>query len=77
MPCLLSRYVVVDNVPALGLSAELRTLFAACGTLEVLRPMDERDTPAGTEAFWLAYATVADARSVSLPAPHIHARTAA
>ena len=52
----------MEDVPALGLDAELRALFDTFGEISAARPLDELPTPDGTEAHWFQYTRIAEAR---------------
>ena len=58
-----ARYLVADNVPALlGLADQVRAVFEQHGRVDDARPLDEIETPEGTEAYCITYKDIADAR---------------
>jgi len=57
------RYLVIKNVPQLGLTAELLKLVALYGQIEEWRHLDEeQDLPEYTEAYWIKFKQIGDAR---------------
>ncbi|KAL0897486.1 hypothetical protein Bca101_081447 [Brassica carinata] len=59
-----SRYMVVRNVPALGCSYDLMSLFTTYGYGEVeeCKPLDAEDCEEFTDVFWLKFRLISNAR---------------
>ncbi|RIB08119.1 hypothetical protein C2G38_2252210 [Gigaspora rosea] len=57
-----SRYLVVENVPALGLSKELLELFSLYGTIEEYRYLDDYPCEKFTDVYWIKFQSIAEAR---------------
>jgi len=56
-----SRYLLVQNVPALGAQKDLLDLFALYGPLEEYRLLDDWDTEDEyTEVYWIKYKNLSD-----------------
>ncbi|CAG8478372.1 4694_t:CDS:2 [Acaulospora morrowiae] len=57
-----SRYLVVENVPALNLKKELLELFALYGTVEEYRYLDDYLCEEFTDVYWIKFQSIAEAR---------------
>uniref|UniRef100_A0ACD5WX89 Uncharacterized protein n=1 Tax=Avena sativa TaxID=4498 RepID=A0ACD5WX89_AVESA len=57
-----SKYLIVQNVPALGCGDELGTLFSTYGPLEECKPMDAEDCEEYTDVFFIKFSQVSNAR---------------
>eukprot|EP01113_Clastostelium_recurvatum_P044875 TRINITY_DN7623_c0_g1_i4.p1 TRINITY_DN7623_c0_g1~~TRINITY_DN7623_c0_g1_i4.p1 ORF type:complete len:232 (+),score=40.70 TRINITY_DN7623_c0_g1_i4:24-698(+) len=57
-----SRYLVIRNVPQLGTTTELLKLLSLYGQIEEWRHLDDEETPEYTEAYWVKYKQIGDAR---------------
>ncbi|CAG8591481.1 9827_t:CDS:2 [Scutellospora calospora] len=57
-----SRYLVVENVPALGLSKELLELFSLYGTIEEYRYLDDYPCEKFTDVYWIKFQSLNEAR---------------
>ncbi|CAG8749429.1 14076_t:CDS:2 [Gigaspora margarita] len=57
-----SRYLVVENVPALGLSKELLELFSLYGAIEEYRYLDDYPCEKFTDVYWIKFQSIAEAR---------------
>jgi len=58
-----SRFLVVEEVPALGVEKDLVKLVALHGTIEEYRNLDDYETPdAFTEVFWFKFESLTAAR---------------
>ncbi|CAI2184690.1 5925_t:CDS:2 [Funneliformis geosporum] len=58
-----SRYLVVENVPALGLTKELLELFALYGTIEEYRYLDDYPCEEFTDVYWIKFQSLPQARA--------------
>ncbi|PKC68065.1 hypothetical protein RhiirA1_534455 [Rhizophagus irregularis] len=57
-----SRYLVVENVPALGLTKELLELFALYGTIEKYQYLDDYPCEEFTDVYWIKFQSLPQAR---------------
>ncbi|RIA84354.1 hypothetical protein C1645_418120 [Glomus cerebriforme] len=58
-----SRYLVVENVPALGLTKELLELFALYGVVEEYRYLDDYPCEEFTDVYWIKFQSLPQARA--------------
>ncbi|CAG8533477.1 6074_t:CDS:2 [Racocetra persica] len=56
-----SKYLVVENVPALGLSKELIELFSLYGAIEEYRYLDDYPCEKFTDVYWIKFQSIAQA----------------
>ncbi|CAG8739926.1 2686_t:CDS:2, partial [Funneliformis mosseae] len=56
-------YLVVENVPALGLTKELLELFALYGTIEEYRCLDDYPCEEFTDVYWIKFQSLPQARA--------------
>ncbi|CAG8697828.1 6955_t:CDS:2, partial [Cetraspora pellucida] len=57
-----SKYLVVENVPALGLSKELIEVFSLYGAIEEYRCLDDYPCEQFTDVYWIKFQSIAEAR---------------
>ncbi|CAG8679676.1 22535_t:CDS:2, partial [Cetraspora pellucida] len=57
-----SKYLVVENVPALGLSKELIEVFSLYGAIEEYRYLDDYPCEQFTDVYWIKFQSIAEAR---------------
>ncbi|ORX76266.1 hypothetical protein BCR32DRAFT_296350 [Anaeromyces robustus] len=58
-----SRYLIVSNVPTLGITKELIELFALYGPIEEYRFLDEHDnTTSYFDTYWIKFKNISQAR---------------
>ncbi|KAI8051537.1 hypothetical protein BDF22DRAFT_691215 [Syncephalis plumigaleata] len=57
-----SRYLVVENVPALNLAEELLHLFEGYGCIDEYRLLDDHPTEDHMDVYWIRYTNLKDAR---------------
>ncbi|KAG9304970.1 hypothetical protein G9A89_003139 [Geosiphon pyriformis] len=58
-----SRYLVVENVPSIGLKKELIELCALYGTVEEYRHLDDYPCEEFTEVYWVKFQSLAESSS--------------
>ncbi|CAG8466656.1 11381_t:CDS:2 [Ambispora gerdemannii] len=57
-----SRYLVVENVPSIGVTKELLELFALYGTVEEYRYLDDYPCEEFTDVYWIKYRSLVESR---------------
>ncbi|KAI9204955.1 uncharacterized protein BJ171DRAFT_92262 [Polychytrium aggregatum] len=57
-----SRYLIVENVPALGVTKELLDLFSVHGKIEEYGFIDDHDHDRLTDVYWLKFRSLPEAR---------------
>lgn len=57
-----SRYLIVNNVPALGCGDDLLKLFSTYGEVEECKPMDAEDCEPFTDVYWIKFRLFSNAR---------------
>jgi len=57
-----SRYLLIKNVPQLGTTSELLKQLSLYGQIEEWKHLDDVDTPEYTEAYWVKFKYIGDAR---------------
>ncbi|KAI9596523.1 hypothetical protein BDF19DRAFT_16084 [Syncephalis fuscata] len=58
-----SRYLVVENIPALGLTQELIHLFEGYGVIDEYQLLDDYPTKDHIDVYWIRYTELNEARS--------------
>ncbi|CAG8463202.1 7194_t:CDS:2, partial [Ambispora leptoticha] len=58
-----SKYLVVENVPSIGVTKELLELCALYGTIEEYRYLDDYPCEEFTDVYWIKYRSLAEASS--------------
>ncbi|XP_073128191.1 uncharacterized protein [Henckelia pumila] len=59
---LISRYLIVRNVPVLGCGDELLNLFSTYGKVEECKPMDDEECESFIDVYWIKFHQVNNAR---------------